>query len=348
MITKFIIKRRTQNQAWNVKSLVTNVKYSNDMNYAAGELTFDLIEVNDGFAIHNGDIVMFEWDSHKIFKGYVFKYDFKQGATYSITAYDGLRYFKSNDSMVFPTNNLGQRFNTICGYLELPHKVISMPQHKLKAELADNKSYFSMLQSGIDSTRRAGDGHYFLRDNYGMIELRKYPHYQLKMIIGDKSLVTDYTLSRSIDQAANVVKLVKSSTTKGKKKVTTVKTTKKGKKKQTTKTVTTKGPKKMSATTAEGSTIDSWGKLIYVKQVTSKANTAQLKQQANNLLKQKNKQTNTLKLTAIGNVYLMAGNSVTVKINDLRQVGIGTKRYSIAKATHNFGDAYTVDLEMKV
>ncbi|TPR21453.1 late control protein D [Apilactobacillus timberlakei] len=322
MITKFIIKRRTQNQAWNAKSLVTNVKYSNDMNYAAGELTFDLIEVNDGFAIHNGDVVMFEWDSHKIFKGYVFKYDFKQGATYSVTAYDGLRYFKSNDSMVFPTNTLGQRFNTICGYLELPHKVIAMPKHKLKAELSDNKSYFSMLQSGIDSTRRAGDGHYFLRDNCGTIELRKYPHYQLKMIIGDKSLVTDYTLSRSIDQAANIVKVVKSATKKGQKKINTE--------------------------TASGNTIKKWGKLIKIEQNSSKMNAAQMKQHAKNVLKAVNKQTNTLKLTAIGNVYLMAGNSVTVKINDLKQVGIGTKRYLISKATHNFGDAYTVDLEMRV
>lgn len=322
MITKFIVKPRTGGKAYNLKKIVTSVKYTNDMNYSAGELTFDILEVADGFAIHNGDVVMFEWSNHKIFKGYVFKYDFKKDNSYSVTAYDGLRYFKSSDSMVFPNNTLGQRFNTICGYLGLSHKVVSMPGHKLKAELDDNKSYFNMLKNGIDATRKAGAGHYFLRDNYGTVELRKYPYYKLKMMIGDKSLVTDYTLSRSIDQAANVVKVVKSATKKGQKKVT--------------------------IETASGNTVKKWGKLIKVEQNSSKMNAAQMKQHAKDILKSVNKQTNSLKLTAIGNVYLQAGNSVTVKIKDLSKAGIGTKKYLISKSTHNFGDNYTVDLEMKV
>lgn len=320
-ISKFVIKRRDSNHSWDVKDLVSSVKWTTDMNYSAGELDFDLLEVNDGFGIKNGDVVMFEWNGHKIFKGYVFKVDLKAGKTYSVTAYDGLRYFKSSDSMVFPVSTLGQRFNTICRYLNVPHKVIKAPSHKLKSELDDNKSYFSMLQSAINSTYTATGERYFLRDNYGTVELRRFPHLQLNWIIGDKSLITDYTLTRSIDQSANVVKVVKSSTTKGKKKVSTEQAT--------------------------GNTIKKWGKLVHIEQTSKKLNEAQMKALAKQKLKRLNRQTTQLKITAIGNYQLQAGNSIIVDVKDLKDVGVGTKRYLIRKAVHTFGSDYHVDLDME-
>lgn len=351
VITKFIIKRRTEDKSWDVRKLATNVKLITDMNYSAGELDFTLLEVNDGFAVHNGDIVIFNWNHNKTFWGYVFHWEMNKGNNVKVTAYDKMRYLKSTDSMMFPVSTLGQRFNTICNFLEVKHKVVATPSHKLKSEIADDKTYFAMLQSAIDKTRRATGEHYFLRDNYGVIELRKYPHYQIGFILGDNSLVTDYTFSRSIENTANVIKVVKTSEIKGKKKVTTVKSVGKGAKKHqktSTKTVTTKEGKKISTKSAEGGTVSKWGKLVYTKNITSKTNAAQMKQEAQNLLKQKNKQENQLKLTAIGNVYLQAGNAVMIKIKDLNQIGVGTKRYLIKKATHNFGDNYTVDLELRV
>ncbi|UQS85869.1 hypothetical protein MOO46_07725 (plasmid) [Apilactobacillus apisilvae] len=350
-ITKFIIKRRTKDESWDVRKLVTDVKLTTDMNYSAGELDFNLIEVNDGFSVHNGDIVIFNWNHNKTFFGYIFNYELNKGGSFKVTAYDKMRYLKSTDSIMFPVSTLGQRFNTICNFLEVKHKVMANPNHKLKSEIADDKTYFSMLQSAIDKTRRATGEHFFLRDNYGTIELRKYPHYQIKFILGDKSLVTDYTFSRSIENTANVIKVVKTSEIKGKKKVTTVKSVGKGAKKhqkKSTKTITTKEGKKIFTKSAEGGTVEKWGKLVYTKNITSKTNAAQMKQEAQNLLKQKNKQENQLKISAIGNVYLQAGNSVMVKIKDLSQIGVGTKKYLIKKAIHNFGDKYTVDLELRI
>lgn len=321
MITKFVIKRRTTSAAWDVSKLVTNVKWSIDMNYSAGELDFQLLEANDGFAPHNGDVVFFEWDNRPIFKGYIFKNELKAGSSYDITAYDALRYFKNSDSLVFPVTTVGQRFNTICKYLKLDHKVITAPKYKLKSELNDNKSYFSMLQSGIISTYKHTGEHYFLKDNYGVVELRRYPYKQLNTIVGDGSLLNDYSLTRSIDQAANVVKVVKSSTTKGKKKTATEQAT--------------------------GSSVKNWGKLVHIEQTTKKMNAAQMKQLAQQTLKRLNRETTQLKITAAGNVDLQAGNSVVVAVKDLNDVGVKPKRYLIRKAVHNFGTNYSVNLEME-
>lgn len=320
-ISKFTIKRRDINEAWDVRQLVTNVKWTTDMNYSAGELNFDLIEERDGFGVRNGDIVAFDWNGHNVFKGYVFKTELKQGKTFSVTAYDALRYFKSSDSMVFSTQTLAQRFTTICKYLKLKNKVIKTPKHKLKAELADNKSYFSMLESAIKQTYTATGERYYIRDNYGTVELRRYPFKELNMIIGDESLLTDYTLTRSIEQAANVVKVVKSSTKKGK---TTV-----------------------STEMAKGNTVKKWGKLVHIETTAKKLNSAQMKTLAKQTLKRLNKQTTQLKLSTVGNIDLQAGNSVVISVDKLRDMGIGTKRYLIRRAVHNFGTGYSVDIDME-
>lgn len=320
-ITKFVIKRRDSNVAFDVRKLVTNVKWTTDMNYNAGELDFELVEVNDGFAVHNGDIVMFDWAGKQIFKGYVFKSELKKGQSYTVTAYDGLRYFKSNDSIAFDVSTLGQRFDRICKYLNLKHKAIKTPKHKLKSELCDNKTYFSMLQDDIKKTYTATGERYFLRDNYGTIELRQYPHYQLNTVLGDGSLITDYTLIQSIDQTANVVKVVKSSSKKGK--------------------------TSMSTESAKGNSIKKWGKLIHIETATGKLNDAQMKKLAKDTLKKMNRQTTKLNITAIGNIYFQAGNAVMVNVNDLKEVGIGKKRYLIRRATHTFGTDYHVELEME-
>lgn len=320
MITKFIIKRRQSNDAWDVKDLVHSVKWTTDIDFSAGQLDFEIAEKDDGFAIRNGDVVFFDWDGKQIFKGFVFKFDFKKGAKYSVTAYDAMRYFKSSDSIVFSVSTLAQRFTRICKYLGVPHRVIKAPKHKLISEVDDNKSYFNMLQSSIQQIYNATGERYFLRDNYGVIELRQYPYMQLDMIVGDQSMLTDYTFSQSIEQTANVVKVAKSSTTIGQKKISTEQ--------------------------AQGKSVGKWGKLVYMTQSTKKLNDAQLRKLAQQELKNRNQQQTKLSITAIGNTDLQAGNSVIINIKELRDIHVGAKRYLIKKAVHTFGSDYTVDLEM--
>lgn len=321
MISKFVIKRRQKDDAWDVSKLVTNVKWTTDMNYSAGELDFDIQEVEDGFGIKNGDTIMFDWNGKHIFKGFVFKYEFKKGKQYSVTAYDSLRYFKNTDNIVFNVSTLKQRFDRVCKYLNVPHKTIRDPKHKLSSEVENNKSYFSMLQDAIERTYLATGERYFLRDNYGTVELRQYPHLELNTIIGDQSLLTDYSLERSIEQSANIVRVTKSSVKNGK--------------------------QQMITEQAQANNIGRWGKLVYVEQTAKKLNAAQMKELAKQTLKTKNKQSTKLKITAIGNVDLQAGNSVIVNIKDLKDINVGSKRYLIKKAVHTFGSDYSVSLDME-
>lgn len=338
MITKFTIGRRNSGDTWNVVDLVNNIKWVTDLNFAAGTFTFDLL-FDGSFYPQNGDVVEFQWDEQKIFFGYIFKATFKD-KKFSITAYDKMRYLKNQDSLVWPISTISQRFETACKMAEISHKVINGSDYKLPAEVADSKTYFDMLKSGIEATQKATNQMYYLFANYDVVELRKAPYNDLDIIIGDQSLLTDYSFEKSIDDAANSIRIVKKNSSKSQ---------------QTTSTSTDEessgddpNSTSFSYTDVKAHDVQDWGKLQVVENAKDKANDAQMKERADALLKEKNREIYTLNLDCLGDTALIAGNSVNIQISELSKAGFWISNTAIMKATHNFGSDYTCNLEMKV
>lgn len=334
-VTKFTVGRRVDDTiVWDVRGILSGeIIWTTDLNYSAGSLNFELVEVDEGFTPKMGDIVEFYWDNAKIFYGYVF--DFKYtNEKFTVTAYDKLRYLKNQDSLVWPVSTLSQRFTKVAKMAGINYRVVNDSGYKLAAEVADSKSYFDMLQSSIEATQKATGSEFFLAANYDTVELRKAPYNQTTIIVGDRSLMTKFEYEQSIDEAANVVRVVRENEDKGQ---------------RSTATAGTKDPSNTSftAVTASGN-ISEWGRLQTIETADEKANEAQMRQQANDLLKTKNKATNKLTLTVIGDPLLVAGNSAWLKVQSLKDIGYGTQSLVITKATHRFGSDYTADIEMKV
>ena len=343
MITLFRITSKTDQTVWDIKASANNIKWETDLNFAAGTLSFDLMnDINDGhFKPNFGDIVEFQWDDQKIFYGYIFKLSYSETQKFSVTAYDKLRYFKNQDSIVWPISTISQRFETVAKMAEVAYKIVNGSDYKLNAEVADAKTYFDMLKSAIDSTQKATNQMYYLFANYDVVELRKAPFQELNLIIGDQSLLTGFSYDGSIDEAANVVRIVKKDQEQSQNVSATA---------DTSETTQTEDPSKtsFSYTDASGDTVSRWGKLQVVENAKDKANDAQMKQRADELLKDKNRPTYSLKLTAIGDVSLIPGNSINIKMADLDMIGFAIQNAAFLKSNHNFSSDYTVDLEMKV
>ncbi|GAA3626325.1 hypothetical protein GCM10022297_01060 [Lactobacillus hamsteri] len=322
---------------YDLKNNVKNIVWTTDMNLSAGELTFDLIEPLDQLVIpYTGDIITFRWNKEKVFYGYVFKYEFTGDRTISVTCYDKLRYLKNEDSIVFKTNTVADRFNEVCKRAGLSHSVKNAPTHKVAAEICDGKTYFDMLKTAINKTYQSTDHMYFVAANYDKVELRRAPYKKLKIVVDTRTVVTDFTYSVDIENTANVVKVVQ----KDKKKSQTSSATAKGNSDKETPSNTS-----FSSTSAQGKSVEQWGKLQIVKPKKSKATQAQMMAQAKSVLKQKNVANKKLSITTKGDLSLVAGNAVTVYLKDMK------KKLSdcpILKATHEFGTDYMVKLEMKV
>ncbi|WP_282801214.1 XkdQ/YqbQ family protein [Secundilactobacillus kimchicus] len=342
VVTSFLIQRPDTKVSWDVREVLqTDIKWTTDINFSAGELTFKLTEVDEGFIPHEGDIVWFRWDKKPVFRGRIFKYDYDESENFSITAYDNLRYFKNQDSLVWPVSTIDQRFTKVCKLTGLKGKVVSGSKHKLKAEVCDSKSYFDMLKSAVNATYKATDDHFYLWDNYGTIELRKtgkkIPYY-----IGDKSSATGFNYNRSIDSLVNIVRVVRTDKKKKQQSSSTAKV----------KTTTGDDPAntKITAQTAESkNSMKRYGKLQSVVKAKDKANAAQMKQQALNELKSKGKVAHTLKMKTRGSLNMIPGYYWPIKLKSLKDIGIGTHYMMITKSTLTFGTTeMTAELEMKV
>lgn len=317
-----------------------SIKWTTYLNYSAAELDFDLIYPGKPVIPYTGDIISFTWDKHKLFYGFVFKYQVKEDNSVSVKCFGASRYLKNKDSIVFKTGTISDRFNEVCKRAGIKHKVISGSKHKVAAEVCDSKTYFDMVKSAIDKTETATDKHYFIYDNYQTVELRRVPYKKLDIYVGSKSGMTGFTYAVDIDQTYNIIRVVK----KDSKKSQTVTATAKGKK--TTKVATGDDPKNTSFSYADakGQSVKQWGKLQTTVNAKDKANKAQMLQQAKDTLRQKNRANKTLTITCLGNINLIAGNAVTIKIIDLKKK---ISNCPIIKAVHTFGSDYKCELTMK-
>lgn len=335
---------KTKKGKYNLSELVqdNSIKWITDLNFSAGELDFTLIEKNHPIIPYTGDKIAFKWGHKKIFYGRVFEYSVNKDNRVSVKAYDNTRYLKNQDSIVFKSGTIADRFNQCCKRVGLTHKVIDKPGHKVAAEICEGKSYWDDIKSAIDKTTVATGHRYYVLANYNVIELRRVPHKKLKIYVGSKSGMTNFTYSVDIDNTANRIRVVK----KDSKKSQTTSATAKGKASKKSKTVAKESPTNTSFkyADAQGKSVKQWGPLQIVVNAKDKANQAQMLKQAQGQLKLKNNANKTLTIDCIGNTDLIAGNAVTVKITDL---GKKIKNCPIIKAVHNFGTDYTCQLTMK-
>lgn len=340
--TTFQISRRGNPERWNVLPILkTTPQLEVDTGFAAGTLTFDLIEVQDWFTPQNGDEVRFSWNGVKVFFGHIFKVSYSGDEVFSVTAYDNMRYLKNQDSIIWPAGTASQRFETMCKAAGIPYRVVTRSSYKLPAKVADGETYFDMIKADIDDTATATGKRYFLRDNDGTVEFLAMPSAKSNIIVGDKSLLTDWKYDASIDDAANVVKVVKKSKKDEGKTTATARDSSSGDDPANT-TLTTKS--------SSGSTVSKWGKLQVVEKVNDdKMNAAAMQQKAKDILREKNKEERTLELTALGTTDLRAGDSCYIKVQSLTDIGIGPRQVNITKLTHKFDPKnWTMDLEVSI
>ena len=352
-VTTFKLQRRGKSTTYDLRDvLASNPKWITDLNFSAGELDFDLFQNGHPVIPYTGDIIKFRWDHHKIFYGYVFGYKIKENNILSVTCYDKERYLKNQDSIVWQAGTVADRFNNVCKRAGIKHKVVDAPTHKVAAEICDGKTYFDMLKSAITKTQTATKHMYYVYCNYDTVELRKAPYKKLKMIIGSKSAMTGFSYAVDINNVANVVKVIQKDVKKSQSKSATAKQKQAGSKSQKTTNAKTKTSQKdeasrtsFKAVSVKGDSTKQWGKLQVTVNKKNKANHAQMIKQAKDELRKRNRANKELTIDCIGNVDLVAGNAVTIKINDINKT---LKNCPILKAEHEFGTDYMCHLTMKV
>lgn len=151
-----ITQRTDLTDGWDVSTLAHNIEYSTSLLAQPGKLTFTLErDPNKLLKLEIGLRVIFKHDGKGIFNGFIFKIETSNKGTYSITAYDSLRYFKNHD---YKTIGEGERtmkdiFIDVCTAMNLDYKVVgyaASDKEKLHKHAWLDKSYFEMMNECIE------------------------------------------------------------------------------------------------------------------------------------------------------------------------------------------------------
>lgn len=321
MTYELLIQEIESGTIYDVTTLAGQIEHTTALDGQAGELTVLLQQDPNGIlSLSNGSILRFSVDGEGIFYGYIFRLKTDGTDTYEITAYDQMRYLKNEE--VYLTENLSasQIFEAICkdASENMKYQVITPTTFIPPEYLHDGTTLYEIIEYGIQHTNvNVPEKHYFIRDNFGVLEFTELGENKTNLIIGDGSLLTSYEYEKSIDdETYNSIKVYRDNEDTGKRDVWL---------------------------SVDSTTQQRWGKLQMVVQADDGMNEAQIKEIGDNYLKLYNRESETMSLTAIGHPQLRAGMGFRLKIAKL---GIDMDMW-IENAKHFYEkDYHTMELEV--
>ena len=284
------------------------------------KLSFTCLE-KSGIGIAEGSSVELSVDGVKMFKGYVFTAERNRDGEVAYVAYDQLRYLKANASYVFEAMTLPQIIQQIAADFNLTCGTLEEPGYAFPCLIKENVSCLDIIFDALAETIIQTGKIYVLYDNAGALSLTEARNMYSTTLLGDGSLVTDYTYKRDIDSDTyNRVKLVRPNKDTG---------------------------RADTYVHEDTETIGKWGLLQYYDQVDENLNEAQIDQMCAQYLQYYNRVLQTLTIEAIGVPGLRAGMIIPVRFGDINDLSV-SRLLLAEKVTHTFeADDHTMSIEVK-
>lgn len=318
MKTELVIASKKTGKVMEVSRSVTEVTYTTNRTGYPGQLDFTILKAGE-LAFYEGDAVRFSVDGQLVFYGWVFTKSKDRWGVISVTCYDRIRYLKANASYAFYNQSASDILKQIAGDLQLALGDIADTGYKIPSLIEDEQGCIDIIEGAIQQTLLNTGDIYVLFDNGKGVSLQKPENMKASVLLGDRSLVTDYTYKTDIDQQTyNRVKLARPNEETGRADVVIAE---------------------------DSANIGQWGLLQLYQTVDGDVNDAQMRAQAKAMLNYYNRITRTLSVTSLGVVGLRAGMMVFMKISGFGDIRLN-QYVLLEKVTHTFAnDLHTMDFE---
>lgn len=318
MNLELYLQNSNSGTVFDISDLAETIQVTKNIDGNSGKLTVLLHkDPKNLLQVANGSIISFIVDRVGIFFGYVFTIGTDATETYKITAYDQMRYLKNEE--VYVTQNLtaSQIFEKVCYDNQLRYQIKAPSNYIPSAFLHDKKTLYEIINRGKKLANAYENKQYYITDEFGTLTWSELSLEKTNLIIGEKSLLTDYQYEKSIDKdTSNQIKIYRENKDTGKRDIWIGK---------------------------DSNTIKKWGKLQLVIKADDNDTQAMIQNTIQNYLKVKNRETQTLKLKALGIKELQAGKGFKFLLN---RENISQDMW-IVNSTHNFNkDTHTMDLEV--
>lgn len=314
------IYNKASKRGWNVRPQV--ITHTTNRTGAPGTLKFTINKAGT-LSFTEGDEVRFSIDGELQFFGWVFTRSKDRWGVIDVTCYDRIRYFKANASYAFYGQTVGEMVREIAADLQVSVGEIANTGYRIPSFIQEDKSCIDIISEAIQQTLLNTGEIYVFYDNGNGVSLSRARDMIAPYIIGEKSLLLDYTYKTDIDSMTyNSVKLARPNEATGRADVFVAQ---------------------------DSGNIGQWGLLQLYQSVDGGLNDAQVKEQANTSLAYYNRKLRTLSFESLG-IPLKAGQLLMVRLPGLGDINLN-QYCLVEQVTHTFQYSDTLegyDHEMSV
>lgn len=318
MQTELLIANKASGEIFEVSNSAESCQWTTNRTGQPGKFTFSVLKSPE-LKMAEGDVVRFSVDGQLQFYGWIFTRSEDRWGQVSVTCYDRLRYLKANASYAFYAMTTGDIIRQIAGDLQLDVGAIADTGYTIPSLIKENQTCLDIIQAAIEQTLLNTGKVFVLYDDGTGLALQEPANMMSDTLLGDKSLVTDYTYSSDIDkQTYNSIKLARPNEKTGHADV---------------------------YIQQDSDNIGRWGLLQYYEKVDSDLNEAQIKAQAAASLEYYNRVLKSLKLTSLGVPGLRAGMMAYIKLENAGDAGVA-QWVLLEKVSHKWENSlHTMDVE---
>lgn len=318
MKTELLIANKATGQIWDVANCTQQAQWTTERTGSPGKFTFT-VNANGGLSFVEGDIVRFSVDGQLQFYGWVFTKVKDRYGVIDVTCYDRIRYLKANASYTEYDITVGDLIRKIAGDLQVDVGNIADTGYQIPSLVEEDQSCLDIIESAVQQTLlNTGNIYVFFDDGNGLA-LQQPADMKSNVVIGDKSLLTQYSYKTDIDdQTYNSVKLARPNEETGMADVFIAQ---------------------------DSETIARWGLLQLYQTLDGDVNDAQAQAQAQATLSYYNRRMRTLKVDSLGVPGLRAGQMVLMKVQNLGDINLD-QYVLLEKVTHTWeNDVHTMSFE---
>lgn len=317
MKTELLIATKT-GPIFEVSNSTQSVTYTTNRTGDPGKLEFTLNK-SGNISFFEGDVVRFSVDGTLIFYGWIFTKSKDRWDVITVTCYDRMRYLKASASYAFYDQTAGEIIRQIAQDFQLDVSELEDTGYKIPSLIEEEQTCLDIIEEAVQQTLlNTGKVYVFFDDGNGL-SLKEAGNMISQVMIGDKSLLTDYTYKTDIDaQTYNSVKLARPNEETGRADVFVAQ---------------------------DSANIGQWGLLQLYQTVDGDVNDAQVKAQAEATLEYYNKRQRTLSVSSLGVVGLRAGQMILMRVQGLGDISLD-QFVLLEKVTHTFeNDTHTMDFD---
>ncbi|WP_024348038.1 XkdQ/YqbQ family protein [Lacrimispora indolis] len=319
---KLLVFNAEANTMYDYAPITQKVDYTTNRNGSAGKLSFTYLQEKP-INLTEGAKVQFYVDGKEIFLGFVFVIEQDRWGVVSVTAYDQLRYLKAKASYSFIGKRLGEIIQQIATDMQLQVGTLEDTGYIIPTLTKENTECLDIIEYGLQVTQYNTGRTFVFYDDYGKLSLREAKNMMSNVLIGNGSILTEYSYKSDIDSDTyNQVKLVRPNKDTG------------------------QGD---TYVFSDQSKIKKWGLLQKYEKVDENLNEAQINQQGNIMMAYYDRVLKTISVDGVGGaVGLRAGAMAMFKIKDVPELSIGLFLL-LDKVKHTFSEGeHTMSVEAKI